>query len=406
MIHLYCVVDCIVESALGGGLRRGLRNARNLHPHGFQSHILTLENVTSPDFAKTWSVQIQHVAQPAGLSQAAKRENLFQAAFEAATLAPPRQRLLVSGGTNISRNTLRTLRQARRAGVPTLYDTSMFPDSPPSSLLQRWKLWLAQHLFLTQHARVFCQTQALRRHYQKKLLVPASKIEVSPNGVDCQRFRPATPAERSLARQSWGVPDHAPLVITVGNVIPRKGTDVILHAWQQIVQQHPEAHLVIAGTLGQRATFAKTPVNLDGYAAQVQDLAAALPHPERVHFIGHLEEVEHLHRAADLFLFASAQEGLPNVILEAMASGLPCIMSQYPGFPLSGEEFGHDRTHFISATREPESLATAACHLLSCSEARAQMGMEAREWMLKTQDLTMLTLQMAGKLRQLAAHSA
>lgn len=406
MIQLYGVVDCVDTTCLGGGLRRFLRNAKHLSQNGFEVHLLTLLSNADHAFQETWGAHIHPIVLPDALPHTVKRARLLNTALQQARQSPVGQRLLLTGGTCLSWQTFRQLLTARIQRVPTLYDSSMFPDPLPARLLDRWRAWLQLHACLRAHNLIVCQTHAQQRCHRDQFRISTRKLWLHPNGVDCERFQPATPRQRALARARWQIPEKTPLVITVANVMPRKGIDFLVKAWHRMQKWHPEAQLIIAGTLGRRSTAAHHALDLDHYAHQVQSLIQSLPRPEHVHLIGSLEAVESLHHAADAFVFASEQEGLPNAVLEAMASGLPCLTTRYAGFPQNGEELGIEGQTFQTTERSPDVFADALANLLADAPRRQEIGDAARSWMLQTQDLRVLRKASLNRLHALATQGS
>jgi phosphatidylinositol alpha-1,6-mannosyltransferase len=72
-------------------------------------------------------------------------------------------------------------------------------------------------------------------------------VTVVPPGVDIDRFRPLSPQERTAARRRLGLPEHAPVVVGVSRLVPRKGFDVLLRASARLVDRHPSLVVAIAG---------------------------------------------------------------------------------------------------------------------------------------------------------------
>lgn len=142
----------------------------------------------------------------------------------------------------------------------------------------------------------------------------AASIRVLRNGVDLDRFRPC---ERAGARLAYGIDGAAPVLLSVGHLIPRKGHAIVVEALAQL----PEARLLIAGDGPERGALEQRARKL-GVAA-------------RVRFLGRVahETLAELYSAADVLVLASSREGWANVLLEAMACGTPVAASNVWGTP-------------------------------------------------------------------------
>jgi glycosyltransferase involved in cell wall biosynthesis len=106
-------------------------------------------------------------------------------------------------------------------------------------------------------------------------------------------------------------------------------------------------------------------------------MAVNSPKPERITFTGKIENVEDYLRAADVFVLPSRREGFANVVAEAMASGLPCVLTPYQGLP---EEFGIPGQEFLLSSYEPEKLAASIVMPLEDQSMRTSLGLAARSW--------------------------
>jgi glycosyltransferase involved in cell wall biosynthesis len=145
---------------------------------------------------------------------------------------------------------------------------------------------------------------------------PARRHRI-PNGVDLERFSPADPAQRSEARAALGLdlPPDAPVVLAVGRLSPEKRMRELSLLWPQVRARHPDATLVIVGKV-------TGPVD--------DELVRVASTPGVVHFEARAD-IEVAYRAADVYASASAAEGLSNALLEAMASGLACVVTEVGG---------------------------------------------------------------------------
>ncbi len=223
------------------------------------------------------------------------------------------------------------LRQLRRRDIAVSYaytSPAKLQEKTVKRLIRR--LWFRE---LSRHIDCIIAVSAeMGRHVRSLGL--RSRVEVIPNGVDLQRFRPAADGDpqRRLLRESLGLTESSTLISTVGSVIPRKGADLLLEAWATLAHQFPDAHLVIVGTRYQPGYSEK-----GEFEQKIVALLAASGAAGRVHFPGYVKDIENYLRASDLFVFLPLKEGMPNVVLEAMASAVPVILTP---FPTLSEEFG------------------------------------------------------------------
>ncbi len=147
--------------------------------------------------------------------------------------------------------------------------------------------------------------------------VPREKIHLVPNGVDTTIF---FPRDRSEMRKKLGLPEDRPLVLFVGRLEPQKGVEELLLAFEDVLAVRPDAMLALVGTgvLDERVKGLKSKWPAGA-------LHAPGPRP--------LTEVAEWMGAADLFTLPSWNEGTPNVVLEALASGIPAVGTRVGGIP-------------------------------------------------------------------------
>lgn len=145
--------------------------------------------------------------------------------------------------------------------------------------------------------------------------VAEEKIAVLYNGVDPHRFHPSNSLEhRSAVRRRWNIPLDAPLVLFVGSGFRRKGLDRLMSAWS--LPQVSKIYLLVVGA----------DARIDRYQAWANSIA-----PGKVLFAGHQPNIENYYGAADLLALPSLQEAFGNVVLEALAAGLPVVVSRNVG---------------------------------------------------------------------------
>ena len=149
------------------------------------------------------------------------------------------------------------------------------------------------------------------RHYS----VPADKVVVVYNGVDQNRFHPSKRTEmRESIRERWKIPMDSPLVLFVGSGFRRKGLDRILSIWKS-----PRLRDVFLLVVGDDA-------RINRYLSLASSIA-----PGRIVFTGRRDDIENYYAAADVVALPALQEGFGNVVMEALASGLPVLVSRDVG---------------------------------------------------------------------------
>jgi len=284
------------------------------------------------------------------------------------------------------------LRQLRRRGISIAYAYTAPAKLPAAALkrmIRRWALReLSRHLDC-----IIAGSAAMGRH--ARALGFRSRIEVIPNGVDLKRFCPQRSSDpcRRL-RATLGMDDPSIMIATVGSVIPGKGCDLLLEAWAPLAQRFPQAHLVIIG-----ARFDPDHYQKGEFEKKITALIAASGAGDRIHFTGHVEDIEWYYRACDIFVFPTQKEGMPNAVLEAMASAVPVILTP---FPTLSEDLGQPGREFLLIERRPDALAAEVERLIRNADDRCALGRRGREWVERTMGLDHVLDRYAALYRELA----
>jgi teichuronic acid biosynthesis glycosyltransferase TuaC len=196
--------------------------------------------------------------------------------------------------------------------------------------------------------------------------MPETSMRVVRNGVDLDLFKPLP--QRDALRQKWQV--RAPLLISVGYLIERKGHHLIIDAMQSLAEY--ELFIVGDGEWAQRL--------------QSQVVAAGLQ--SRVRFIGEVrqEQLCELYNCADALVLASSREGWANVLLESMACGTPVVATNIWGTP---EVVQSQAAGVLCEARTAESIASSVRRLFAAYPRREQTReyAETFSWADTTQKL-------------------
>jgi len=185
--------------------------------------------------------------------------------------------------------------------------------------------------------------------------LPAARVRIVPNGVDCQYYRPRDgPAQAG-----------DPTLLVLGRVEPYKRIDIVLEAFLRIRRRLGSARLRIVG--GGTA--------LDGVRARVRQLGL----DPWILCTGPVSEEAKLHHiwASHVHLVASEKEGWGLTVMEAAACGVPTVSSDVPGLR---DSIRHGETGLLVPHGLPEAMARAAVELLCDDERRFAFGRAARRW--------------------------
>lgn len=224
---------------------------------------------------------------------------------------------------------------------------------------------------------VICNAEMIKREIIEDFGVPAEKIHVIYNAVNSQRFCPPDPQQLAQLRQHRNLPAQATCLIYVGSGFERKGLDAAIRA-----VAGTDRHLLVVGK--------------DKDEKRYHGLAKTLHCEDRIHFCGMQSDTLPFYQMADGLLLPTLYDPFPNVILEAMACGLPVITTPTCG----GAEFitnGHNG--FVCDALDVAALQQAVMALPPRALGSAE-GRHARERILGC-NAEQLSSQLISLYRQL-----
>ena len=212
---------------------------------------------------------------------------------------------------------------------------------------------------------------------------PADRLNVIPNGIDTLRFRPCA-EERARVRAEWNIAPEELLIGLAARIDPIKDHVNFLQAASQAAAHNPRLRFVCVG---------ETPNA--SYAERLRAESRALGLENRLIWSPPRNDMPAVYNALDLLTLTSYGEGFPNVIGEAMASEIPCVVTD-----AGDSAWVVGETGLVVPCRDPAKLALGFETLLARSDAeRKAMGQAARQRIASLFSVESLTVETERTLR-------
>jgi glycosyltransferase involved in cell wall biosynthesis len=231
--------------------------------------------------------------------------------------------------------------EARMLGVPMVLTAHIGPLTGvrgAAGVLARSHEATLGRLILWSAARVIAVSESVRRHVHE--LSPRTPVDVVPNGIDTDRFRPVEPrVVLGRTRVRLGC---------LGRLVANKGPDLAISALAACVRSGVDAQLSFAGTGPEQG--------------RLDDLAHRLDVADRVSLEGFRSDPEAWLQGIDILLRPSTTEGMPLGVLEAMASGVLVVASAIPG---NIDVVMDGQTGLLAPSGDADAFARAICRLLA-----------------------------------------
>lgn len=214
------------------------------------------------------------------------------------------------------------------------------------SLLRRWIL---RRAFRTSDA-IICNSREVERFAVQHYSADPSRIHVVLNGVDVDRFQPGKKRDRGI------------VVGAAGRIERQKNLEMFLSAAVLFCRERPDATFLVAGDGTLREHFVRR--------------AAEFGLGDRIRFIGNTNDMPAFFRRLDQFWLTSDWEGTPNVILEAMAAGVPVIATRVGG---TEELIRNGIDGFLVAREDVAATCAVATRLAGSPDEASRVALRARE---------------------------
>lgn len=249
----------------------------------------------------------------------------------------------------------------RTAGVPTIVWNLRCSDLDLTrySRTLRWVVKACGSLSALPEA-IVANSEAGREHHARIGYRPRRWV-LLPNGVDLETFRPNTSARQRL-RAELGLSSKTPLIGLVARFDPMKDHRTFLEAAALLHRSRPDVHFMLAG------------LGLDSPNRRLADWLEELGIAPAVHLLGVRHDIHALMAGLDIATSSSAfGEGFPTAIAEAMACGVPCVVTNVGDSAVLVGDTGR-----VVPPRDPAALAAAWLDLLQSDSRRAACGLAAR----------------------------
>jgi glycosyltransferase involved in cell wall biosynthesis len=258
---------------------------------------------------------------------------------------------IVHGESHLFLTTIQAIRIATRLGIPSVVTVhgviakrSIAVDFVQNVYLRTLGLWLFENT-----DRIICLTKSDAQEIIG-FGCSSEKIELIPNAVDTNRFRPRKVRQKNL-------------VVWVGRFVPEKGLDCLIKAAKIVVKEYKNVEFAL---IGYGPLKEKTMKCAHDYGLS-----------NNVHFMGPFsrDEIADFLGKASVFVLPSLKEGLPLSLLEAMASGLATVGSHVQGI---SDVVTHEQNGILVPPENPEALASSILTLLNDENLRRRLGQSAR----------------------------
>lgn len=338
----------------GGTERQASYIANHLHAKGYNVSLICIERKDT--FLDLFDVEVRYLNSKNSNFKILKNINRLSR-----LLIQLKADIVLSRAWSVN---LLTSKAAVKAGIPSVLFLSGSTDLSDHSMIKR----KIQKNVLNSAANIISVSHKAKENCKKWLKIDERKITVIHNGIDTEKVR-------DKAKNEGIIPEFLkklkyPKIVFVGRLIHRKGLDLLVKALSAIREEGINASLIVVGDGIEKATYKK--------------LSEELGVAEYVYFIGEQKNPFPFMNVADTFVLPSRSEGFPNVLIEAMALGLPVIASDCetgPGEILDG------RNGLLASPDCSDSLSNNLSKLLNSNILQDELAKKAYSTVRESFDL-------------------
>lgn len=264
---------------------------------------------------------------------------------------------------------------AKWNNIPAIYQSVLLNSDTPLGILKekfgKLKLKIIKENFYILAISERLADEYLTHGYSQK------QVFTLMNSVDTQLFHPLTfPDEKKILRQKYNLPLDSTVLVFVGSIKERKGVDILIQSFINTFSKFSNLHLLIIGP----KNINENPSLDQRFIDELQKMVKKSRLENNITFTGLISDrnaLAEIYRASDIFTFPSRNEGLPNVILEAMSSGLTILVSDLPGIR---ESITDGKNGSIAPIGDPIKFAQKLMRIIENPSKSSKMGVNASKY--------------------------
>lgn len=262
---------------------------------------------------------------------------------------------------------------AQRYCIPSIYESILLDADTPGSIAKE-KFGKLKLKLLKSFSGIITISPFLKADYINNGF-NEDKTFLLINSVESMLFLPLDdPEKKNSVRKKFHMSPDNIVLLFVGSMIHRKGFDLLVRSFEKIQKLYPQCRLLLVGPRNRD----ENPSLDEAYINNQLDWLAARDIADKVSLLGLVNDrndLAQIYQASDLFVFPSRMEGLGNVVLEAMASGLPIVVSNLP--VLKGIIADH-KNGLIVAMEDVDAITEAVIHLIKSPNLAQTIAHQAR----------------------------
>jgi len=280
---------------------------------------------------------------------------------------------------------------AKWNGIPAVYESVLLDSDTPGGILEE-SLGMAKVRCLKNYRAILAISDGLAEDYLQHGFAREQVFKLM-NCVDLDLFAPPRSDEaKSSLRHKYNLPKNATVLVFVGSVIVRKGVDVLIRAFIEACSRCSNLYLLIIGPNKKNENPSLDKDFIDGLYSLLKQNNLS----EQVSFRGLIQDREQLaemYCASDIFVFPSNNEGLPNVVLEAMACELPVVVSH---LPVLEKVINHMENGLFTPIGDVGAIRDSILRLSEDSSLAGRIGQNARHYVQQNHSFMEWQTQLVG----------